>query len=116
MNILNATRVVLSVAAAVTVVYASPASAAAQDRQEMVALEWRETMEPGSRLFLHNMNGGITVGRATGNQAEVIVRKSLAAQRSRTGARGGSPHGWRSQRHHLRLLDGKRQLRRGELH
>lgn len=76
MNILNATRVVLSVAAAVTVVYASPASAAAQDRQEMVALEWRETMEPGSRLFLHNMNGGITVGRATGNQAEVIVRKS----------------------------------------
>src|SRR5690606_21721606 len=53
----------------------APAPALAQERQEMVALEWREVMEPGSRLHLHNVNGGITVEAGSGDRAEVIVHK-----------------------------------------
>lgn len=41
----------------------------------MVALEWRESMQAGSRMFLHNVNGGIEVERASGDQAEVTVTK-----------------------------------------
>lgn len=40
-----------------------------------MALEWREVMEPGSRLHLHNVNGGITVEAGSGDRAEVIVHK-----------------------------------------
>lgn len=55
-----------------------PQAIAAQDddRQSTVALEWSEAMEPGSQLYLHNINGGVTVEASSGNRAEVIARKS----------------------------------------
>ncbi len=67
-------------AIAVAVVVASatvlPSAAEAQDgRREAVALEWREVLQPGARLYLRNLNGAIRVEAGTGDRAEVVARK-----------------------------------------
>lgn len=58
-----------------TILTIVPGQIQAQERNEAVALEWQETMEPGSRLHLFNINGGITVEAASGNRVEVVAHK-----------------------------------------
>ncbi len=70
-------HVILPAALAIaTFAAVAPATAEAQDnRREEVALEWREVLEPGARLYLRNLNGAIRVEAATGTRAEVVARK-----------------------------------------
>lgn len=64
------------IAIALTTGAVAPTTAHAQDdRREQVALEWREVMQPGARLYLRNLNGAIRVEAGTGDQAEVVARK-----------------------------------------
>lgn len=71
---MTVSRSMFAVLAAVTLTLgALPADA--QGQREEVALEWREPMASGSRLYLYNVNGGVTVEGGTGDQAEVIATK-----------------------------------------
>lgn len=69
------TRTLPGAFAAAALLYSFPGQLQAQDRDEVVALEWQETMEPGSRLYLYNINGGITVEASSGSQVEVVATK-----------------------------------------
>ena len=83
----NASRLITLIAGA-TLLATPVASATAQGTEKTSDFKWSDQIAPGHRVRISNLNGKVTVGRASGDRVEVT-----AVKRWRTGDPGSERRG-----------------------